>query len=36
MVKWEVLGAYLGALMASKKQLKQIHDKIYLNKVMRY
>jgi len=33
---WFILVAYLGALMASRRQLKQIHDKIYLNKVMRY
>ena len=33
---WFLLIAYLGSKIASKIQLKQVYEKIYLNKVMRY
>jgi len=33
---WFILIAYIGAKMASRRQIKQVYDKVYLNKVMRY
>lgn len=33
---WFILVAYLGAKMASKRQIKQVYGKMYQNKVMKY
>ncbi|MHA1198165.1 MAG: hypothetical protein ACTSQF_02230 [Candidatus Heimdallarchaeaceae archaeon] len=33
---WFIGVAYLGAILASRRQIKQVYDKIYKNKIMRY
>ncbi len=33
---WFILVAYLGAKMASRRQIKQVYEKIYMNKIMKY
>lgn len=33
---WFIVITYLGAKMASRRQIKQVHDRIYKNKIMKY